>query len=211
MAALSQSDEPAVLLDTLLTGQVDSYEMEYPVYGPNGQRWYRLLVAPMSLEGGTGGGIVMQVDITARKEAEIAVRRAEAQARVADQAKTDFLSNLSHELRTPLNAVIGFAQMLETGVAGSLSEKQSEYVRDIRASGAHLLRLIDNLLDLSPAGSFGAASMAGASVSLAEAFLEARRILEGAALAKGIRIVESGIDAVPPMTADPRSLRQVAL
>lgn len=183
---------PAALFDALLTGAVDSYEMEYPAYGPAGQRWYRLMVSPMSIDGGAGGGVVMQADITARKEAEIAMLRAEAQARVADQAKTDFLSNLSHELRTPLNAVIGFAQMLEAGVAGTLSGKQAEYVHDIRASGAHLLRLIDNLLDLSPTGP-GAAPSATDVVSLAEAIADARRLLEGAALAKGCASSSAGL------------------
>lgn len=208
---LTAADRPAALLDALIAGQVDSYEMEYPTYGPGGQRWYRLMVSPMSVDGRPGGGgVVMQVDITARKEAEIAMLRAEAQARVADQAKTDFLSNLSHELRTPLNAVIGFAQMLEAGVAGTLSDKQAEYVHDIRASGAHLLRLIDNLLDLSPAGP-GATPSITEAVSLAEAVGDARRVLEGAALAKGLRIVERGLEAVPPLTGDPRTLRQVAL
>ncbi|MGE0253800.1 MAG: ATP-binding protein [Alphaproteobacteria bacterium] len=200
----------AILLDAILAGQVDSYEMEYPVQGPDGQRWYRLVVSPMSVDGDSGGGVVMQVDITTRKEAEIAMLRAEAQARVADQAKTDFLSNLSHELRTPLNAVIGFAQMLEGGVAGTLSDKQAEYVRDIRASGAHLLRLIDNLLDLSPAGASGS-PVATEAVSLADAVADARRMLDGAALAKGLRIVECGLDALPPLNGDPRTLRQIAL
>lgn len=210
LGSTDEEGRPAALFDALLTGAVDSYEMEYPAYGPAGQRWYRLMVSPMSVDGGAGGGVVMQVDITARKEAEIAMLRAEAQARVADQAKTDFLSNLSHELRTPLNAVIGFAQMLEAGVAGRLSGKQAEYVHDIRASGAHLLRLIDNLLDLSPTGP-GAPPSATEVVSLAEAVTDARRVLEGAALAKGLRIVERGIDSVPPLTGDPRTLRQVAL
>src|SRR3546814_18667786 len=56
---------------------------------------------------------------------------------------------MSHELRTPLNAVIGFAQLLEMAATGSLSEKQTEFVRHIQHGGEHLLRLIDDVLSFA--------------------------------------------------------------
>ena len=70
-------------------------------------------------------------------------------AEVANRAKSQFLANMSHELRTPLNAVIGFAELLKLQVFGPLNDKQGEYVEDIRASGAHLLEVINDVLDLS--------------------------------------------------------------
>ncbi|HNY46825.1 MAG TPA: HAMP domain-containing sensor histidine kinase, partial [Casimicrobium sp.] len=68
---------------------------------------------------------------------------------VASQHKSDFLAHMSHELRTPLNAVIGFSEMLKAQYFGPLNDKQAEYVRDINASGQHLLSLINDILDLA--------------------------------------------------------------
>jgi signal transduction histidine kinase len=69
---------------------------------------------------------------------------------VASQHKAEFLANMSHELRTPLNAIVGFSGVLSERIVGDLNEKQEEYLKDIHASGTHLLSLInDILLDLS--------------------------------------------------------------
>jgi signal transduction histidine kinase/methyl-accepting chemotaxis protein len=68
---------------------------------------------------------------------------------IASQHKSKFLANMSHELRTPLNAIIGFSEVLKDGLFGALAPKQDEYIRDIHASGHHLLSLINDILDLS--------------------------------------------------------------
>jgi two-component system, NtrC family, sensor kinase len=67
----------------------------------------------------------------------------------ASQHKSEFLANMSHELRTPLNAIIGFSEVLSDRMFGELNEKQEEYLKDIHASGTHLLSLINDILDLS--------------------------------------------------------------
>ena len=74
---------------------------------------------------------------------------ANAALEIASQHKSDFLAHMSHELRTPLNAVIGFSEMLKAQYFGPLNDKQAEYVRDINASGQHLLSLINDILDLA--------------------------------------------------------------
>ena len=71
------------------------------------------------------------------------------QLQVASQHKSEFLANMSHELRTPLNAIIGFSEVLTDRMFGELNEKQEEYLKDIYASGTHLLSLINDILDLS--------------------------------------------------------------
>jgi signal transduction histidine kinase len=71
------------------------------------------------------------------------------QLEVASQHKSEFLANMSHELRTPLNAIIGFSEVLGERMFGELNEKQDEYLKDIHASGQHLLSLINDILDLS--------------------------------------------------------------
>jgi signal transduction histidine kinase len=83
----------------------------------------------------------------ARLFREIEVKGRELAA--ASQHKSEFLANMSHELRTPLNAIIGFSEVLTDRMFGELNEKQEEYLKDIYASGTHLLSLINDILDLS--------------------------------------------------------------
>ncbi|HWU87839.1 MAG TPA: PAS domain S-box protein, partial [Kofleriaceae bacterium] len=70
-------------------------------------------------------------------------------AETASAAKSEFLSSMSHELRTPLNAILGFAQLLERDRKQPLGERQLERLRHVLRGGEHLLRLIDDVLDLS--------------------------------------------------------------
>lgn len=88
-------------------------------------------------------------DITAQVKAEIGLRKAKESAEKADIAKSKFLAKMSHELRTPLNAIIGFSEILEDQVFGALNEKQLGYVGHILSSGRHLLKLINEILDLA--------------------------------------------------------------
>lgn len=76
-------------------------------------------------------------------------RQARIQSELAMDSRDRFLAGMSHELRTPLNAIVGFSEMLLSGMRGDLSEKQSEYVRDIYQSGNHLLAMINDILDYS--------------------------------------------------------------
>jgi signal transduction histidine kinase len=78
-----------------------------------------------------------------------AEQSARADAEAANRAKTEFLAMMSHELRTPLNAIAGYAELIELGISGPVSDMQREQLGRIRRSQRHLLGIIEDLLDLS--------------------------------------------------------------
>ncbi|MEZ5669757.1 MAG: ATP-binding protein [Alphaproteobacteria bacterium] len=87
-----------------------------------------------------------------RKRLELEMRKAREAAEHASAMKSRFLANMSHELRTPINSVLGFSEMLMLEkVSGAITERQREYLCNIRESGQHLLTLINDLLDLAKA------------------------------------------------------------
>lgn len=94
-------------------------------------------------------------DVSDRKAVEAHAREltvanaARVEAEAANRAKSEFLATMSHELRTPLNAVLGYAELLDVGVGGSLTDVQRHQIARIIASGRHLLGLVDEVLDLA--------------------------------------------------------------
>lgn len=96
-----------------------------------------------------GNGLLAVLDITDSQKAEDALRESNAALMEADAIKTRFLANMSYELRTPLTSIGGFAELLQAGLGGELSEGGREYVADILASVDQLGEHIESLLDLS--------------------------------------------------------------
>jgi signal transduction histidine kinase len=113
-----------------------------------------LRVVDMDWEG-EAARLVSLRDVTDRKRAEERAaqldgeRIARAEAEAASHAKSEFLAMMSHELRTPLNAVIGYAELLDLGIAGALNTDQRHQISRILASGRHLLGLVNEVLDLA--------------------------------------------------------------
>jgi signal transduction histidine kinase len=92
----------------------------------------------------------LQREISVRKETEERLRESRRNALDANRAKSAFLANMSHELRSPLNAILGFTELMDKQTFGPLGDSHYEtYVRDVHASGEHLLALVNDLLDLS--------------------------------------------------------------
>jgi PAS domain S-box-containing protein len=96
-----------------------------------------------------GGVVATMWDVTDEVCREEELRHARALAEGASAAKTEFLASMSHELRTPLNAVLGFAQLLQRDKKTPLTSRQQERVEHVVRGGEHLLRLIDDVLDLA--------------------------------------------------------------
>ena len=89
-------------------------------------------------------------NISQRKAAEMKMGEAMLQSDLASRAKSEFLANMSHELRTPLNAIIGFSEIIRNEVFGAINHPQyREYAKDIHDSGKQLLRIINDILDVS--------------------------------------------------------------
>lgn len=109
---------------------------------------YDLRISPLiNRRGQITGRLIVLRNITERKQAEEQLQYAKNAAEAANRAKSTFLANMSHELRTPLNAILGFAQLIRNDPA--LPPQHQENLSIIMTSGTHLLRLINQVLDLS--------------------------------------------------------------
>jgi PAS domain S-box-containing protein len=96
------------------------------------------------------GGIVSTLwDVTDDVTRAAELRHARALAEAASSAKSEFLASMSHELRTPLNSILGFAQLLQRDKKAPLTDRQNDKLEHVLSGGEHLLRLIDDILDLS--------------------------------------------------------------
>jgi two-component system, cell cycle sensor histidine kinase PleC len=157
-----------------------------------------------------GGLVGIRTDITSLKLNEEALREASRRAGAANLAKSQFLANMSHELRSPLNVIIGFAEMIESQMFGSLgSPKYAEYIHDIRESGQHLLALINDILDLSKieADKYVLYPEPLCVPTLVRTCLRSFRLRAEEA---GVRLEYSGGD-IPRITADERAIKQVLI
>lgn len=105
----------------------------------------------------------------------------------ADKVKNEFLANISHELRTPLNSILGFADILGAQLYGNLNTKQEEYINDIKASGTHLLGMINEVLDMSKIEA-NAMKVVKSTFLISRAINEVKNIIMPLAFKKGINI-----------------------
>lgn len=148
-------------------------------------------------------------DVSLRKAVEEELAAAKEEAEAASRAKSMFLASMSHELRAPLNAVIGFSDLMQREVFGALGNpKYREYAEDIRASGEHLLALINDVLDEAKAAS-GMLELNEAMTDLNAVFTFTDRMLAPRAERAGVALEIR--DNVPGcvLRADERRLKQV--
>ncbi|HYC03010.1 MAG TPA: ATP-binding protein [Azospirillaceae bacterium] len=148
-------------------------------------------------------------DITPRRRAEEALRRAKQLSETASRAKTEFLANMSHELRTPLNAIIGFSEIIgeqQLGPAGH--PDYAEYARDINESGRMLLDLINDILDLSKIEA-GRRELNEHLVDLPRTLHSCLRLVKERAIRGGVTTLLDVPRALPRLRADEVALKQM--
>ena len=137
--------------------------------------------------------------------------RRQAQAEKASAAKSDFLAKISHEIRTPLNAIIGFSEVMMEERFGPIgNERYRDYLKDIHASGGHLISLINDLLDLSKIEA-GKLELSFAKVSVNDLTQQCVALMQPQANRERIIIRTSLPPDVPQVVADARSVRQIML
>ncbi len=150
-------------------------------------------------------------DITAWKKTEGELVDARKAAEMASAQKSDVLAKISHEIRTPLNAIIGFAEVMAEERFGPIeNERYKEYLRDIHQSGGYVISLVNDLLDLAKIEA-GKLELDFASVNLNEIALSTVALLQPEAQ-RGRVVLRSGLSPkLPPVVADERSIRQIAI
>jgi signal transduction histidine kinase len=135
---------------------------------------------------------------------------ARARAEAMTQAKSRFLANMSHELRTPLNAIIGFAEIIEIAMLGPLQQRYSDYARDIRSAGAHLLEVVNDILDLSKAEA-NALKVGREPLDVADIVRDVDRIVRDQATRANVTFAVRLDEDLPPVIGDRTRLRQILI
>jgi signal transduction histidine kinase len=228
MGRAAETREPVQIPDILAEGAYQSRVREVLVR--TGHR--ALLAVPLLREDAILGGLVVNrrapgsfppetVELlkTFATQSVLAIQNARLfqeleekrrQLEVANLHKSEFLANMSHELRTPLNAVIGFSEVLIERMFGELNDKQDEYLKDILASGRHLLSLINDILDLSKIEA-GRMELDLADFELPQAIDNAVTLVRERASRRGIGL-DVVVDArLGTVRGDERKIKQVLL
>jgi PAS domain S-box-containing protein len=153
-------------------------------------------------------------DLTERKKAERLEQRSAAledenrRVQEASRLKSEFLANMSHELRTPLNSIIGFGELLHLEQVGPMEATQREFVGDILSSGRHLLRLINDVLDLSKVES-GTMQFRPENIDVEGVANEVHGVLRSVARERSIHLALRCERDLSEITLDPARLKQV--
>jgi PAS domain S-box-containing protein len=158
------------------------------------------------------GGIVTTIwDLTDDVQREEELQKARAAAEAASAAKTEFLSSMSHELRTPLNAILGFTQLLQRDRKAPLNARQKGMVEQVLKGGEHLLRLIDDVLDLARIET-GNVSLSTEPVSVAGVLAEVKMTLDPMAARASVELLIAPLpDDLPMVYADRTRFAQILM
>ena len=160
-------------------------------------------------QGNTQHYVQLFSDISSIKEQQNQLERVNTLAEQTSTAKSDFIASMSHELRTPLNAILGFAQLLDIGTT-PLTPRQKSSVVHILKAGWHLLKLVNEILELTLVES-GKLMLSLEHVSLYEVMLESQCLIESEASTRGITLTHSGFDTSYFVSVDRTRFKQVLI
>ena len=135
------------------------------------------------------------------------LQRLNEQLQQASKAKSNFLANMSHELRTPMNAILGFVEMMLDEIYGEVPPHLREPLTDVQTNGKHLLRLINDVLDLSKIEA-GRMELVLAEYSVQDIVETVRTSLQSLALEKGLDFVAAVEDDIPLALGDGKRIAQ---
>lgn len=155
-----------------------------------------------------GATLVAWDDVTAARRIEEALRdRAEA-LEASERMKTEFVEHVSYQLRTPLTTIQGYADLIREGLAGELSDQQSEYMGDITKASGQLAKLIDDVLDVAAIDA-GRLELDIVDLDLPQTLSEARALVASKAEKKKIKLSLNDKGATTSIKADPVRVKQV--
>jgi PAS domain S-box-containing protein len=188
---------------SIATGE--PFEMEFPLRGADGRfRWFLTRVLPVK----DAGGAVARWFGTNTDIDELRAAREAAQE--ANRAKAQFLANMSHELRTPLNAIGGYADLLELGVHGPVTDAQRADLGRIKRSAEHLLSLINDILNFAKVEA-GQVAIDLREVRMRGFLAELEPLVAPLMHAKGLTYRYRPCDEGLAAWADPEKVRQILL
>ncbi len=158
-----------------------------------------------------GGFVMTYTDVTERRRAEGELKRAREEAETASRTKNEFMANISHELRTPLNAIIGFSDVLAQEVFGPLGNRRYvEYAQDVRESGAHLLSLINDVLDIAKV-EVNMVELREEPVDCGDVINSCMRLVRERAKTGEVALLTALDPNLPCLRGDERRLKQIVL
>ena len=205
------------LLDTVRSSGEPFVGREVPVrfddrdgQGPRERFVDFVYQAMIDADGSRSGVIVHGYDVTDHVMTRRAVEEAKKEADAANRAKTDFLAVMSHELRTPLNAIDGYAELLEMGVHGPLTDQQRQDLTRIRKSQRHLLTLINGVLNFTRVESGNAHYDIG-PVRLADVLVSCDALMRPQMEHRGLQFTVDLCSGELAVTADAEKLQQILL
>ena len=197
--------------ERVCSGNKESFEFEIIALRGT-RRWMQTTAVPMRLPSGESVQLAITRDISADKSRQIEVNLAKEKAEAASSAKSEFLANMSHEIRTPMTAILGYADLLE--VDGQLTSDRAhalDAIRTIKANSNHLLRIINDILDMSKIDS-GKMSVESIKTSPALIIDEVTNLVRCQCDGKRLELHVIYESAIPKsIESDPTRLRQILL
>ncbi|MCA9320847.1 MAG: response regulator, partial [Planctomycetes bacterium] len=186
----------------------EKFENEFRYIRPDGEvRWLAGRGQFMKSEvGGSTRMVGLNWDITERKQFEDSLEEARRLAEAANRSKSEFVANMSHEIRTPMTAVLGYADLL---AADETDKERKQYLRVIKRNGDFLLRLINDILDLSKIES-GKLDVSTEAFIIQEVVEDVRAMMADRALGKQLDFqVEYELGVPEAVASDAKRLKQI--